>query len=221
MANDRMGSSGAIGCPIDVRAVCRHTGTVLDLSAPVLQVAQGLLGAVVRFQTVAVRLTEVEAYAGTGDPAAHAVGGPRPSTKDLFGSPGTLYCYLSYGVHICGNIVCERAGGGSAVLLRAGEIVDGLNEARQRRPGVPDDRLARGPGCLGQAMGWTLASSGLMAGDGYTLLMPPTPPGRIHSGPRVGVSVGHQRPWRFWLDGEPSVSAYRRSPRAVSSDLTW
>jgi DNA-3-methyladenine glycosylase len=195
-----------------------------------------LLGAVLEFGTVAVRLTEVEAYCGTGDPASHSVSGPTAAKRALFGVPGTLYCYFSYGMHVCGNVVCEAEGSGSAVLLRAGEVVSGVEIARERRGFItrerrgftaeerhdpiasartrPDSELARGPGCLGQAMGWTLAHSGLLLGRDFTITVPTTTPGVVRTGPRVGVSTAHERPWRFWLDGEPSVSSYKRSPRA-------
>ncbi|MFT3860605.1 DNA-3-methyladenine glycosylase [Micropruina sp.] len=184
----------------------------LTRSAPV--VASGLLGALVRVHGVTLRLTEVEAYAGAGDPAAHAYRGWRPHTRHLFEPPGTLYCYRSYGIHICANVVCGPSGSGSAVLLRAGEVVDGLPLARSRRPGVPDARLARGPGCLGQVLALTLDDSGRRFGeDGLELVAAAQPAGPVSSGPRVGVSVAALRPWRFWLAGEPSVSAYRPSPR--------
>ena len=116
----------------------------VDLTLDVLTVAPALLGAHVRVHGVTLLLTEVEAYAGTDDPAAHAYRGWRPHTRHLFEPPGTLYCYRSYGIHICANVVCGPAGSGSAVLLRAGRVVDGLEFARSRRPGVPDARLARG-----------------------------------------------------------------------------
>lgn len=184
---------------------------MIDLAAPVVEVAPQLLGCTLWQDEVALRVTEVEAYAGHDDPAAHAFVGPRPRTRDLFGPPGTLYCYLSYGLHICGNLTC---GGGAAVLLRAGEVVAGIDQVRARRPGVADVALARGPGNLGRAMGWTLAASGRRLGRDGLLLEEGPMSGVVCSGPRVGVSVAHRRPWRFWLAGEPSVSAYRRSPRA-------
>ena len=187
----------------------------VDLTLDVLTVAPALLGAHVRVHGVTLLLTEVEAYAGTDDPAAHAYRGWRPHTRHLFEPPGTLYCYRSYGIHICANVVCGPAGSGSAVLLRAGEIVDGLDIARGRRPGVPDVRLARGPGCLGQALALTLDDSGRRIGEGELELLPREGAiGPIATGPRVGVSVASRRPWRFWLAGDPTVSAYRRSPRA-------
>ena len=183
---------------------------VIDLSGPLLEVAPRLLGCVLVQDGVAVRLTEVEAYAGADDAAAHAFIGPRPRTRALFGPPGTLYCYLSYGLHICGNLVC---GGGSAVLLRAGEVVQGLDVARARRPGVAVTALARGPGNLGRVLGWTLAASGRRLGEDGLELVAQEPVSRWESGPRVGVSVAHGRPWRFWLPDSASVSPYRRSPR--------
>ncbi len=186
----------------------------VDLTLDVLTVAPALLGAHVRVHGVTLLLTEVEAYAGTDDPAAHAYRGWRPHTRHLFEPPGTLYCYRSYGIHICANVVCGPAGSGSAVLLRAGRVVDGLEFARSRRPGVPDARLARGPGCLGQALALTLDDSGRRFGQGGLELLPAAEPAvATVSGPRVGVSVAARRPWRFWLPGEPSVSAYRASPR--------
>ena len=186
----------------------------MDLSRDALTVAPALLGALFRCGGVTLRLTEVEAYAGADDPAAHAFRGPRPHTRHLFEPPGTLYCYRSYGIHVCANLVCGPTGSGSAVLLRAGEVVDGLDLARHRRPGVPDARLARGPGCLGQALGLTLADSGRRLGEpGLDLRPGGLQPGPIASGPRVGVSVAARRPWRYWLAGEPSVSVYRASPR--------
>lgn len=191
-----------------------------DLTLPSPDLAPLLVGALVSAGPVTVQLTEVEAYAGADDPAAHAYPGPRPRTRDLFGSPGTLYCYLSHGLHICGNVVCGETGQGSAVLLRAGRVVAGLEVARARRPGVPDHVLARGPGNLGRTLGWTLADSGRRFGtNGLQLLPGPALP--VVAGPRVGVSVAYGRPWRFWADGDPTVSVYRRSPRTVAGRHDW
>lgn len=192
----------------------------LDLALASVDLAPRLVGALVTSGSVTVRLSEVEAYAGAEDPAAHAYIGPRPRTRDLFGPPGTLYCYLSHGLHICGNIVCGVAGEGSAVLLRAGEVVAGLDVARERRPGVADVALARGPGNLGRTLGWTLADSGRRFGT-PGLLLEPGEPTEVLSGPRVGISVAHGRPWRFWAADDPTVSAYRRSPRIVPGRHDW
>src|SRR3954467_8531297 len=112
---------------------------------PVLEVARDLLGAVVVCGDVALRLTEVEAYAGGRDPASHAFRGPTPRNAVMFGPGGHAYVYFTYGMHYCGTPVCGPDGQASAVLLRAGEVVAGLETARARRPGVRDRDLARGP----------------------------------------------------------------------------
>ena len=192
-----------------------------DLTLSAVELAPLLVGALLTDAGVTLRLTEVEAYAGSDDPAAHAFPGPRPRTTDLFGPPGTLYCYLSHGLHICGNVVCGESGGGSAVLLRAGRVVAGVELVRRRRPGVPDVALARGPGNLGRAMGWTLADSGRRTTQGGFELLPGPASGAVIAGPRVGVSVAHTRPWRFWANGDPTVSAYRPSPRIVPGHHDW
>lgn len=193
---------------------------MIDFSLPAAELAPLLLGSLLAHAGVSVVITEVEAYAGTDDPAAHAWGGPRPHTRDLFAAPGTLYLYRSYGIHLCGNVTCGEPGGGSAVLFRSGRVVAGVDEARVRRGGVADVALARGPGNLGQALGWTLADSGRPVGEGWTLT-PGDWPSSVSSGPRVGVSVAYRRPWRFWVSGEPSVSVYRRSPRIVAGPSDW
>jgi len=191
---------------------------VIDFSRPAPEVAPLVLGGVLRHGGVAVRLTEVEAYAGTLDPASHAFRGPTPRASVMFGEPSRLYVYLSYGVHLCGNLVCSPAGEASAVLLRAGEVVEGLDLARERRtrPGrrAPDHLdLARGPGNLGRALGFTLADSGTrvsQTGDADYDFQPATQQSRISVGPRVGISRAVDVPWRFWLDADPSVT---RTPR--------
>lgn len=185
------------------------------LQGPALEVAPRLLGGVLRVGPVAVRLTEVEAYHGQGqDPGSHAHRGESARNGSMFRRGGTLYVYLSYGIHRCVNVVCGPEGYASGVLLRSGEVVDGLDVARLRRTTsrTPAD-LARGPGRLGQALGVELADDGLRLGEGRAVLeLAPEPVVPVASGPRVGVS-GHAGtdafPWRFWLPGDPTVSAYR------------
>jgi DNA-3-methyladenine glycosylase len=192
------------------------------LSRPSLQVAPLLLGAVVSSTVdgaeVAVRLTEVEAYEGLDDPASHAYRGLTRRTSVMFGPAGHLYCYFTYGMHWCANVVCDVDGRASAVLLRAGEIVRGVELARERRPAARTDRdLARGPARLATCLGLGAATNGvdLLASDSPVRLerMPLRRSRGIVTGPRVGISSAAERPWRFWLDGEPSVSVYKLGGR--------
>ncbi|MGY2005193.1 DNA-3-methyladenine glycosylase [Blastococcus sp. SYSU DS1024] len=167
--------------------------------------------------SVALRLTEVEAYSGSGeDPAAHSHRGPTPRAAIMFGPPGRLYVYFSYGVHWCANVVVGREGEGSAVLLRAGEVVAGDELARARRPAARSPRdLAGGPARLTQALGIGRADLGtdLLDRSSPVRLHRGTPPATVSAGPRVGISVATELPWRFWETGAPSVSAFRAGGR--------
>lgn len=181
----------------------------------VVERARGLLGRVLHGHDVAVRITEVEAYGGVNDPASHAFT-RTPRSEIMFGAPWRLYVYRSYGMHFCANVVTGPTEEASAVLIRAGEVVDGLAVARERRPAVKDVQLARGPGNLARTLGLTLDDLGtdLLGPDGVRLGQPPAESPEISEGPRVGVSKAADVPWRFWITGDPTVSAYRRSPRA-------
>jgi DNA-3-methyladenine glycosylase len=190
------------------------------LAGPVLDVAPSLLGAVLRHETgegtVAVRLTEVEAYAGEQDPGSHAYRGPTARNRVMFGAPGHLYVYFTYGMHYCCNVVVGEEGHASAVLLRAGEVVEGVPLARERRRNGPDRDLARGPARLCQALGIDLSCNGTFLGGGpLTLNLPETPltATEVRSGPRVGLRHAADHPWRFWVVDEPTVSAYRPAKR--------
>ncbi len=186
-----------------------------DLARPVEQVAPDLLGAVLRHGEVAVRLTEVEAYDGAADPASHAFRGRTPRNEVMFGPPGHLYVYFSYGMHWAANIICGPEGAASGVLLRAGEVVDGLEAARSRRGAASERDLARGPGRLTQALGIRREHWGVCVLDGGQIrLEPGEAPESVSSGPRVGVSAEADRPWRFWVTGSRFVSDYKRHPRA-------
>jgi DNA-3-methyladenine glycosylase len=136
----------------------------------------------------------------------------------MFGPAGFLYVYFSYGMHFCGNVVVGTVGSAAAGLLRAGEVVEGEDLARARRgPTVRAHALGRGPANLMQALGVDRSHDGAhLLADGALVLEHhgPVDEARVRTGPRVGVSRAADVPWRFWLDGEPSVSAYRRSPRA-------
>lgn len=191
-----------------------------------LAVAPDLLGAHLRVDgepgAVVVRITEVEAYRGETDPGSHAFRGRSARNVAMFGAGGHLYVYFTYGMHWCANLVCGPEGEASAVLLRAGEVVEGVDLARSRRPAARRDvDLARGPARLAAALGLTRADDGAPVGPdrrvGLRVARLPSP--TVGSGPRVGVAgpggdaVAY--PWRFWLPGEPSVSAYRPGRRSV------
>ncbi len=179
------------------------------LAGPVLDVAPRLLGSVLRHGEVAVRLTEVEAYDGRSDPGSHAFRGPTRRNAVMFGPAGHLYCYFTYGMHVCCNVVCGPEGAASAVLVRAGEVVDGLDLARERRPRARDRDLARGPARLCTALGIELAHDGTDLVGGPITLTLGEPAGEVSTGPRVGLRGAPDRPWRFWLSGDPTVSTYR------------
>ena len=233
-----------------------------------VEVAPDLLGCVLEHETavglVAVKLTEVEAYAGQADPASHAYRGKTARNAVMFGPPGHAYVYFTYGMHFCVNLVCLGEDSASAVLLRAGAVIAGEDLARARRtrtktaddpaapgipgalgppdvptvpgvprvPGVPSAPagapdatgqgrlasrdLARGPARLCQALGIDRELDGAdVCAAGSPLRVRtgarnPARSGKIVSGPRVGVSRAAEIPWRFWLEGEPTVSVYRK-----------
>jgi DNA-3-methyladenine glycosylase len=187
-----------------------------------IEVGPDLLGCVLEHETadglVAVVLTEVEAYDGEADPASHAYRGRTPRNAVMYGPAGHAYVYFTYGMHFCVNVVCMPAGTASAVLLRAGHVIAGEDLARRRRSvqsRVQSQRdLARGPARLCQALGIDrrLDGADLCVPGSALRLRAANRPGqkaRISAGPRVGVRAGADVPWRFWLDGEPTVSAYR------------
>ncbi|MDO7869662.1 DNA-3-methyladenine glycosylase [Nocardioides jiangxiensis] len=181
------------------------------LERPVLEAAPLLLGAVLRHDGVAVRITEVEAYAGEADPASHAGRGMTPRSAVMFGPAGHLYVYLAYGANFCANVVTGPEGEASAVLLRAGEVIEGLELAQARRGTSVKRELARGPGRLCSALGIRLRDNrtDLRVGPVTLELGVPVDPALVSTGPRVGVSKAADVPWRFWLTGDPTVSAYR------------
>ena len=194
------------------------------LDAPaedVAETARTLLGWHARANGVTVRITEVEAYSGLGaDPASHAHRGRTKRNAVMFGEAGHLYVYFVYGMYDCANIVCGRPGEAAAVLLRAAEVVDGIDVARQRRPAARTDAdLARGPAKLVKALGIdrTASGSSVIDGTGPLTVSPPAEPldpASVVAGPRVGVAAARDVPWRFWIAGDPTVSAYRRhAPR--------
>ena len=195
----------------------------------VLDVAPDLLGAHLSARgaegRVTLRITEVEAYRGQDDPGSHAFRGRTERNSAMFGGPGRLYVYRHLGLHTCVNIVCGPVGQASAVLLRAGEVVQGADLARDRRSraGVvrSDTQIARGPARLAVALGIDLSRYGADVTDPGGAVVVHRRPREvgpvIRTGPRVGVSGpggdGARYPWRFWLADEPTVGTYRRGGR--------
>jgi DNA-3-methyladenine glycosylase len=184
------------------------------------EVAPDLLGRELSHSTpegvVSVRLTEVEAYAGALDPASHAYRGPTKRNDVMFGPPGYSYVYFTYGMHFCMNLVCLGSGTAAAVLLRAGEIIEGRSLAMARRPRSSVRDLARGPARLCEALGIGREQYGLDVCDPSSPLrmLSGSPASAVRTGPRTGVTSAKDVPWRFWIDGDPSVSAYRlHAPR--------
>lgn len=157
------------------------------------------------------RIVEVEAYAGAIDPAAHTYRGRTPRNATMFGPPGHMYVYFTYGMHWCCNSVCGPEGDGSGVLIRALEPLHGLARMRLARPRIASDRdLCRGPGRLTQAMGITGIQDGIdlvEAREGYAILDDGmAPPKHAVGGPRIGISAGKEHPWRWYVAGNPYVS---------------
>jgi len=176
-------------------------------------VAPELLGKVMVHRRRAVRIVEVEAYRGVGDPASHARNGPTPRNAIMFGPPGNWYVYFTYGMHWCANVVCMADGEAGAVLIRAGAPLSGLGAMRKARPHARRDRdLCNGPAKLCQAM----AIDGLLNGcsatggplaivdDGFELSEPPV------VGTRIGLRHGRDLAWRWGIPGDPNLS--RRFP---------
>jgi len=188
-----------------------------QLAGPVLEVAPRLLNAVLRYGEVALRISEVEAYAGPDDPGSHAFRGRTRRNEVMFGPAGRLYCYFTYGMHVCSNVTVGPEDTPSAVLLRAGEVVSGIDVARERRPGSSDRDLARGPARLCRALGIELTDNGSDLTSGPITLELGRPPAEVLTGPRVGLRGAADRPWRFWSAGDPTVSAYRRHRSASST----
>jgi DNA-3-methyladenine glycosylase len=186
---------------------------------PSTQVAPDLLGCMFWSSgpsgRVGVRLVEVEAYEGEADPASHAFRGQTARNAVMYGPPGHAYVYFTYGMHYCVNLVCQPAGQASAVLLRAGQVIEGTELAAVRRLGPQRERdLARGPGRLCQALGIDRSLDGAdVCAPGSPLGIGPLPArpsaAEIRTGPRVGISRAADWPLRFWLAGDAYVSPYK------------
>lgn len=196
------------------------------LLAPSYEVAPLLLGSILSVDSpegrVSLRITEVEAYHGSQDPGSHAFRGKTNRNAVMFGEPGHLYTYFTYGMHTCANVVCGPDGQASGCLLRAGEVVEGIELARSRRTTSRTDvDLARGPARLTVAAGITLADGGSdLAASRITLALGGGAP-EIATGPRTGVSGPGgtaEFPWRFWIPGDRTVSPYKAHVPKKSQD---
>ena len=183
------------------------------LAGPVLDVAPRLLGALLHHDGVTVRLTEVEAYDGADDPGSHAYRGRTRRNATMFGPPGHLYCYFTYGMHVCCNVVCGVTDRASAVLLVRARCVEGVDRRANGARGRPTGTWRGGPrGCAGRwgSSSRTTAWTSRPARCGWSSAYPDS---EVSTGPRVGLRGAPERPWRFWATGEPTVSAYRPAKR--------
>lgn len=177
----------------------------------VYAVARGLIGALFLVDGIGGIVVETEAYA-PDDPASHSYRGRTRRNATMFGQPGHLYVYRSYGIHWCANVVCGDDGVGAAVLLRALEPVQGIADMQARR-GLDDAALlCSGPGRLCQALGIAEEHDGLPLDHPPFQLHSPGPPPEIVRGPRIGITRARERPWRYSVRNSPFVS--RPRPRA-------
>jgi DNA-3-methyladenine glycosylase len=174
-------------------------------SRSVHEVAPDLIGATLLFRGAGGIIVEVEAYHHT-DPAAHSYGGQTKRNAVMFGPPGYVYVYRSYGIHWCVNFVCEAAGSASAVLIRALEPTEGL-AAMQRRRGTKDPRLlCSGPGRLTEGLGITHAQNGCALDAAPFELRARDVAVDVMAGPRIGITKAVDQPWRYGLKGSRFLS---------------
>lgn len=177
----------------------------IDFSASSADVARSLIGATLFLDGVGGRIVETEAY-DHEDPASHSFGGPTRRNEVMFGPPCRAYIYRSYGIHWCLNFVCRPHGHGAGVLIRALEPLAGVDIMRARR-GLDDVRLlCSGPGRVCQALGITMAHSGMPIDALPFQLLPATEPVTVLTGPRIGISKAKDAPWRFGLAGSRFLS---------------
>ena len=176
--------------------------------------APALLGWTLLVDGVGGRIVEVEAYEQS-DEASHSFRGPTRRTEVMFGEPGRLYVYRSYGLHWCANIVCEAPGRGAAVLLRALEPTHGLDSMRARRGLEVARLLCSGPGRLTQALGLTGEHDGASLLRPPFELLPPTQAPKVEQTPRIGITKATERPWRYVEAGT------RFASRAIGANVAY
>ena len=193
-----------------------------DFDGPTIDVARRLVGADLirtiqngtndQTRRLVVRIVETEAYLPLVDPSCHAYRGPTRRNSSVFGRRGTAYVYFIYGNHYCLNVVTERAGIGAAVLIRAGEPLEGVEMMRARRPGVPDARLASGPGNLCRALSIDRAQDGVDLSSGELMIVSASRrPAALAAGPRIGLTVAERWPLRFFDPTSASVSGSKKA----------
>lgn len=159
--------------------------------------------------TLIGRIVEAEAYGGQNDPASHAYRGLTPRNRPMFGEPGHAYIYFTYGNHYCLNVTTQRAGVAGAVLIRAIEPVSGLNVMKQFRPGVPEEQLSNGPGKLTKALAIDKSLNEVdltRLGPLYIGRASQQLPFTIRRSPRIGITLGVERLWRFYVESNQYVS---------------
>ena len=186
---------------------------------PTQEVARALLGQVVATFApeglTSGRIVETEAYLGPDDPASHAARLKQGRVEAMWGEAGIAYVYRSYGVHAMLNVVTEPAGGTGAVLIRALEPLEGIALMQLRRGADKESLLCSGPGRLCQALGIGLELHGTdLATSGRLWIEPGETMEDVSVSGRIGISRGQEHPWRFWVTGNPHVSAHRRAWRA-------
>jgi DNA-3-methyladenine glycosylase len=177
------------------------------------EVAPELIGATFLVDGIGGPIVEVEAYHHT-DPAAHSFGGPTARNAVMFGPPGRVYVYRSYGIHWCVNFVCEAENSASAVLIRALMPIKGLPAMRRRR-GLQDERLlCAGPGRLCEALAITRAHNGMAVDEPPFALFARTSPVEIAAGPRIGIAKAAELPWRYGWAGSRFLSRPFRAAKS-------
>ncbi len=190
---------------------------MIDFNQSADIVAPQLLGATISHDGVTIRITEVEAYLGIDDAASHTANGMTRRNLAMFGPPARLYVYRSYGIHLAGNIVCAPEGNGQGCLLRAGEVIDGLPIALERRGKVPFHRLAQGPGNLGAALNLNLDLNHESIFGPLLSFSLPTEEPEITIGRRIGITKNVDAKLRFWIPNHPTVSR-RKRPEADTKE---
>ena len=214
--------------PLESRIPNPKSGNVLPhafYARPTLKVAEDLLGKVLvhrtRQGTASGVIVETEAYIGEDDPACHASFGRTARSEPLFGPPGFAYVYLNYGIHYLMNAVTEADGHPGAVLIRALQPLEGVELMKKRRApdgrGIDEHDLCRGPGNLTKALGITIKDNRLdLVTSELTIEDRGISVGAVATGPRIGIRVAVERPWRYWVEGHRSVSVHRSSTTKVT-----